>query len=391
MTLLSEILFWLLIFTLFHSYVLFPFIIEFLAKKKTDNKFFWYKNSNELPSVSILLASYNEEKNIEQKILSTFNTDYPTEKIEFLIGSDNSDDLTNQIIEKYCQKYPQIKFFNFNKRQGKIKIINKLVDKAKNNILIHTDTKVFFKENTIYELVKNFKNSEISITGGILINNSTNPQNISFQENAYMNREMQIKYNEGLIWQNSMGVFGAIYAIRAEKFQKVPENYTVDDFYVTLKVIENKGKVIFNKNAEAHENLAGNISEEFRRKVRIATGNFQNLKTFSKLLIPKFNGNAFCFWSHKAIRWIGPFIIIFSFLINISLINILFYKIILITYIITFLLPLIDFLLKKIKINLSILRFITHFYSMNIALLVGFFKFAKGIKTSIWQPSKRDL
>jgi len=392
LNLVIEILFWVLIFALLHSYVLFPIILKLLAKSKKENHILWTNTDIEQPSVSIIMASYNEEKNIEKKIISTFKTNFNKNKIEFLIGSDNSTDKTNEIIEKYKKEFSQIKFYKFDKRQGKINIINELTKHAKNELLIFTDTKVFFTEDTIYELIKHFKNPEINIVGGVLINQLSKQNDISIQENAYMNREMTIKYNEGLVWQNSMGVFGAIYAIRPQDYSPIPKNFTVDDFFITLKVIENKGKVIFSKNAIAYENLAGNINEEFNRKVRIATGNFQNLKTFYKLLLPKFNGNAFSFLSHKVIRWVGPFIIIISFLLNIYIANNNnFYKILLILYTFSFLLPLMDYILKKINIHLIILRFITHFYSMNLALLIGFIKFAKGVKTSIWQPSKREI
>jgi len=384
-----QILFWLSVFAIFHSYVLFPLILKVLAKNKAQNKI-TYKKRDSLPTVSIILASYNEETTIEQKILSTFETDYPIEKIEFLIGSDNSSDKTNNIIEQYVNKYPQIKFYNFKKRQGKIKIINQLKDKAVNEILIFTDTKVFFRDDTIFNLVKHFKNNEIDLVGGVLINSKLNKEGIAVQEDAYMNREMQIKYNEGIIWGCSMGVFGAIYSIRPNKFYKIPENFKVDDFFITLKVLEKRGKVIFAKDAVADEKLAGNINEEFKRKVRISTGNFQNLKYFKKILLTIFSTSFFTYFSHKVLRWIGPLLLIFIIISLSFLINIKLYQILSILFLITLIIPIIDFILSKINLQFAIFRFVTHFYTMNIALAVGFFNFIKGVKSAIWEPSKRD-
>lgn len=383
-----QILFWLSIFFIFHSYVLFPIILKFKARNKKENSI-CFDYSENLPEISIIMASFNEEKNIEKKILSTFNTNYPPDKIEFLIGSDNSIDKTNEIITQLSKKYKQIKFYPFQERNGKINIINQLKTKAKNNILILTDTKVFFKKDTIFHLVKHFKNQNIKIVGGILLNNKKNKTDISLQEDAYMNREMIIKYYEGLIWGTSMGVFGAVYAIRKENLSDIPSNFRVDDFFVTMKVIEKKGKVIFEKKAEAEEKITGKYSEEFKRKVRIATGNFQNLVKFISFIKQPFTGKTFCFFSHKVLRWTGPFIILTAFISNLFLLNFIIYKISIIIFLITFLIPIFDFMLKKISININLFRYFTHFYGMNIALFVGFIKYIKGIKSAIWEPSKR--
>jgi len=384
-----QILFWVSTFALFHSYILFPAILKVLSKNKTQNTII-YNSFDNLPSISIILASYNEEKDIEKKILTTFNTSYPQNKIEFLIGSDNSSDNTNKIIKNLKNKYPQIKFFNFKERQGKIKIINQLKKEANNDILIFTDTKVFFRQNTIFNLIKHFKNLEIDIVGGILINDKKNKKGISIQEDVYMNREMHMKYNEGILWGCSMGVFGAIYAIRPEKFSFVPQNYKVDDFFITMNTIKNKGKVIFEKEAIADEKLAGDIKEEFKRKIRISTGNFQNLKHFRKLIFNIISPISFTFISHKVIRWLGPFFIILIFISLIFLLNIILYKILAILFILTLLIPLFDLFLSKYNYQLYLLRFVTHFYSMNVALVIGFIKFAVGVKTAIWEPTKRN-
>ncbi|MCD6557104.1 MAG: hypothetical protein J7K64_07920, partial [Bacteroidales bacterium] len=73
MDIFSQILFWISVFAVFHSYVLFPFILKLTARNKKENTI-CYNSSENLPEVSIIMASYNEEKDIEKKIHSTFNT-----------------------------------------------------------------------------------------------------------------------------------------------------------------------------------------------------------------------------------------------------------------------------------------------------------------------------
>lgn len=393
MTIFFQILFWLSVFAIFHSYVLFPIILQILAKnKKTNQNVFSEKDIINLPHVSILMALFNEEEVIEEKLNSILKTSYPNNKIEILIGSDNSTDKTNEIVEQYSIKNSNINFTVFSSRQGKPKIINQLQKKAKGTVLIITDANVIFSENTVFQMLKHFKNENIGLVDTQMIHKkeSISKSGISVQESSYINREVGIKQNESIIWGTMMGPFGGCYSIRNSLYKDVPSNYLVDDFYINMNVFVQSKNAINSKEAIVYEDVSNNLKDEFRRKIRIATGNFQNLSTFSKLLFSKKKGLAFSFFSHKVLRWLGPFFLLIALYSNLMLINSSLYQIILILFLVTFLLPLIDTLLKKQNINISILRFITHFYTMNLALLIGFFKFLSGVKSGIWQPTKRN-
>jgi len=383
-----EILFWLSLFLILHSYLFYPAIIKYLSKNKKEN-LDKYTISDDLPFVTIIMAVHNEEKIIEKKILSVFNTDYPIEKIEFLIGTDNCNDSTNEIIKKIQSKYSKLKLFEFSERKGKIKIINFLKSKVKTPIIISTDAKAIFRQDTIFHLVEYFKNDEIKMVGAVLVNSQFDKRGISNQENLFMNREIMLKYREGLLWGHSIGIYGALYSIRTEEFTDVPENLLVDDFYINMKVLENKGKAVFNLKAVAIEDLPTELREEYKRKVRIATGDFQNLKIFAKHLLKPFKTISFAYISHKVLRWTTPHLFLLMLVSIIFLCNMLFYKYVAIGLAIIFLIPLIDFLLQKINIHIKLFRYLTHFIAMNFAMTVGFIKSLFGVKKTYWNPSKR--
>ncbi len=386
-----EIIFWISFLCLAHSYVLFPAILKMLAKNKKQNPYIYLpENASELPEISILLAVYNEEKVIEQKILSTFKTSYPLHKIEFLIGSDASTDKTNEIIQKYQQQFPQIKLVNFAGRTGKSGIINQLAAQAKNDIFILTDANVFFKEDTIYQLVKHYKNEKIALVGGNILNIRFKKDGISLQEKSYLDRENKIKYEEGILWGSMVGAFGGCYSIRKKYYSPVPPKFFMDDFYITMHALENGGSAINELDALCYEDVSNKISEEFRRKVRISIGNFQNLARFKKLLLPPWRGLGFAFLSHKVLRWLGPFFIILMLVSSgIIAIHNTFYQILFFAQLLAMFVPIADTLLKRININVILLRFVSHFYLMNLALLIGFFKYARGVKSNIWKPTQR--
>jgi cellulose synthase/poly-beta-1,6-N-acetylglucosamine synthase-like glycosyltransferase len=388
-------IFWLIVFSislfcLLHSYVFFPVILDILSSGKKVNSNIFSQEDADLPTVSILLAVYNEEKVIEQKIKSTFNTGYPLHKIEFLIGSDASTDETNIIISNLASKYPQIKLVHFEGRTGKSGIINNLAAQAANDIFILTDANVFFKEDTIYQLVKHYKNPEMALVGGNIINTRFKKDGISLQEKKYLSRENKIKYQEGILWGAMIGAFGGCYSVRKNYYAPVPPMFFMDDFYITMNVLEHGGKALNELDAQCHEDVSNKSSEEFRRKVRISIGNFQNFGRYAHLLWPQFTGLAFAFLSHKVFRWLGPFFIILLLVSSIFLaMQTLLFQVFFAGQVLLMIIPLLDILLKKLNIHVLLLRFVSHFYLMNLALLVGFFKYIKGVESNIWKPTQR--
>ncbi len=387
---LLQIVFWLSVGALLHSYVLFPFILYVLSKNKKQNSIV-YSRSDNLPDITILMSVYNEELVIENKIKSILNTSYPKERLRVLIGSDASNDNTNKIVERYVKEFPGIVLYPFAERQGKPNVINKLKSYADTEILVLTDAKVFFTEDTLYEMVKHFQNPEIALVGANLLNKHIAHKGISLQENAFMSREIQMKYHEGLIWGLLVGAYGACFAIRKQFLSTVPKNFLVDDFFITMQVIKKGMKAIYELNSICYENVPGVLKEEFRRKVRISTGNFQNLGRFAHMLWPPYKPIAFAFLSHKVIRWLGPILIMLSFASSAILAKQhTFFFVAFVAHVIVLLLPLVDQLFKLLKINIQVLRFITHFLSMNIALFVGLLKYFKGVKSNVWQPTQRN-
>ena len=383
-----QIVFWLSAFVIFHTYVLFPVLMKFLARNKELH--FSKPKDEENAVLSILVAAFNEEEVIAEKIESIYKSDYPQEKYELLIGSDNSTDKTNEIVQSYADKYANLTFQVYNERRGKQNVINDLFLLSTGSILILTDANVIFHRNTLKELAQPFSDSKIGLVDTNMINRGLKIEGISHQEKAYISREVMIKHYESVVWGSMMGPFGGCYAIRKEDYSKVPSNALVDDFYINMKIFEKGKKAVNNLNAKVFEDVSNNLSDEMVRKIRIATGNFQNLKNFGHLLWPMNNGVAFTFLSHKVLRWIGPFFLLFAILSAAFLMEYAFYQWAFFLQILGMLVPFVDYILKKMNIHNRLLRFITHFYSMNLALFIGFLYFLKGVDSGIWKVTKRN-
>lgn len=398
-----EILFWICFIALIHTYIIYPLVLKIFPKSLPSDR---NETGSGMP-VSILIPAHNEEKIIRQKLESILASDYPKEKIEIIVGSDASTDKTNEIVKSF----PGVRLINFEERSGKPKIINKLVTLAQNEVLILTDANVLFDRNTIRELTKHFSVPQIALVDSNMIHSNFYGDGIAKAEGVYIRGETIIKHNEGIVFGMMMGPFGGCYAVRKSFYSPVPENFLVDDFYVNMKVLEKGGKAISEINAKVFEEVPNDWKIEFKRKIRIATGSFQNLKAFSHLLF-RFDILSFCFFSHKVLRWFSPFFIIGLYVTNLFLVlkltgicseqesisfsenffyaeGIYFYFMFFMLQNFIVLLFLLDVVCKIMGVHFLLTRVITHFFSTNLALLIGFFRFLMGVRTSIWTPTKR--
>jgi len=393
------LVFWICLLGLAHTYLFYPLLLRLLSRGKQANQQV-YTPADEWPLVSLLLSVYNEEKVIEEKLNSIVGLDYPAGKLKVFIGSDCSSDRTNEIVEQYASQYRFIHFFPFQQRRGKPGVVNELYDsvvaergKQPDHLLLVTDASVILQPDTLRQLAKHFKNPAIGMVDSHIIHTGMQQDGISKAENQYISSEVQLKHMEGMVWGRMIGPFGGCYAIRTNYFTEVPHNFLVDDFYITMRMFEQGGLAINELEAVCYEGVSHEISEEYRRKSRISAGNFQNLATFPHLWWPPTNALRFAFFSHKVLRWMGPFLLIIMLLavLALSLYGNLFYTGLLAIIGVAFiLLPILDYLLRQIGINIMPLRTIRYFLLMNAALLEGFFKYLNGIRSNVWEPTKRN-
>ena len=373
------------------SYVIFPWLMKQAASKIKYSKN-EYSKINEWPPVTIVFSVFNEEKVIRRKLESILNSDYPKDKLQVLIGSDNSTDQTHHIIEEFIANNSNITLVKKTSRNGKLKIINELIDLTTSEHLVFTDANVFFEPMTLKALVYNLLAKDAKMVCGNILKFSPKNQGISDQEIFYMNFENQLKHHESLKYGFCVGVEGGCYAILKSHFVKVPDGFLMDDFFITLDVISKGGKVLFEPEALCYEDVNDAPMIEFKRKIRISLGNFRNLKFYRHLLFPITKGFGFAFFSHKVLRWFTPFAIIFSFALTLLLVIYCpFFKWIALSYGLLIILPILTIFLERIKLKIHFLNALGHFILMNFALLLGYFKFISASHESSWEPPKRNV
>lgn len=398
MTLFWTILFYISAGALFHTYAFYPLLLWALSpRKKAPRPAFGQEDA--WPPVSVLLSVYNEEAVIAKKLRSLFESEYPAGQIHFFIGSDASSDHTEQIILSASGERGDVHFFPFPQRRGKPAVLNDLAERAlhrtpasKGHLLLITDANVFLEPNTIRLLARHFKDSRIGLVDAHMINTGQAREGISRSETQYIKAESLLKFREGQLWGAMIGPFGGCYMLRSDLFTPIPPHFLVDDFYLAMRAFEKGTHAINDLEALCYEAVSHEIKEEFRRKSRIAAGNYQNLSLFGHLVWPPWSGLGFSFLSHKILRWFGPFFLLLMLFSSLFLAlegNIFFTIVLIIQLALWGLVPLIDQLLLKWGLHGFWLRSIRYFLAMNIALFAGFIRYVRGVKSGAWEPPKR--
>ncbi len=388
-----KILFWSLIGLMIYSYFGYTIILAIIAAIR---KAFSQKRNNEktdyYPAITIVVAAYNEEKNIDEKVLNSFNQDYPKDKITQLWVNDASTDQTKALLAKY----PNIKILDQPERSGKIAAINIAMGHVATPITIFSDANAMLSLNAFKKITTPFINPKVGcVAGEKRIYVKTRENAAATGEGFYWKYESLIKGLESFC-HSTLSATGELYAIRTNLFENVSNNTILDDFAISTNVLKKGLLIKYTPEAYAYEKGSASIIEEKKRKVRIAAGSFQSLFSNLQLLNPsKHPFLTFQYFSHKILRW---------FILPISLFLIPILNLIIIlnnryndTYIITIAIQLLAFIaivlgwILKEKVVSSKWIFLPYYlFMMNISIIQGFFRFLRGTQNVRWDKSLRQ-
>jgi biofilm PGA synthesis N-glycosyltransferase PgaC len=387
-----KILFFLSLFFIVYVYVLYPLIVFTLASIAQMARDFKYVLSrrdrrSELsrgdawPLVSVVIAVYNEEKIIEERIANCLSVDYPRDKMEIVIASDGSTDRTNEIVASHAND--GVRLIALERRNGKAFALNRAIPEARGEILLLTDSNTMYENDAVRKLLRHFKNPEI---GGVCGELRVKPfDDSTVEESAYWKFENFLKLMESRV-DMTLGANGGIYAIRKEAFIPIPDGTIIDDFVIFLNVRRLGLRTLFDPEAVAYERSAPSLVHEYKRKVRIGAGDIQSIRLTGSFLDPRRGPVSFAFWSHKVLRWSVPF-----FLIGLLVSNVatapqgIFFAGFLGAQVLMYVLFGLGFLYRE-----SVFFRLPHYFiSMNMALFHGFVRYLIGAQKGTWNRTER--
>lgn len=382
------IVFLISVLLLVQSYIIYPLSILIISKINPKK---FKKTSRDLPPISIIISAYNEEKVIEKTIRNFLICDYDKSKMEIIAGSDNSTDNTNSILQKLSEEIPNLKFFPFKERRGKSGVLNDLVSKASSEILVFSDANTIYRKDALKELVSHYEDDSIGgVSGKLSLIEHSDASLSAGLEKVYWDFETWLKEKEGQLGI-LIGANGGIYSIWKKYYTIIPSGYPiVDDFFISLKVLEQKKYFVYTSEAVAEEYVSPSVDIEFSRKVRNNSNMMSTIKSIKGLLNPKFGLVAYALWSHKMIRWFSPVLLILLFLSNMFLVEYnLFFKILFYLQILFYLTGLIGYLMERTGVYFKPVNLVFYFVMTNTAMLIGIFKFLLKKQTSFWQSTAR--
>lgn len=377
-----KILFWVAFVAVLYTYFGYPFLVWVFARMRPRP----IKHETIFPSVSMVIAAYNEEKVIGAKMANTMELAYPEGQLEIIVVADGSTDQTVSIAQSYKTQGVTVLYRPL--RQGKTAALNHAVSSAKGEIIFFSDANTLYEPTVIQKIVRNFYDPSVGGVSGRKVILKDSARQTSQGETAFWNYEGWLKSEESHLG-SIVGADGEIFAIRKSLFSSMPPSIVHDDMFLSLKIVEAGFRVIYEEEATSAEYSSKTLHDEFFLKVRYASAGYQILSEFRRMFLPPKTIFAFQFISHKLFRWLIPFFLL-GMLFTSAVIPSLWYQSLFWGQIFFYLAAVLGWILME-KLGSTNIFYVPLYFCMgNAAALYGFFRhFFSAGQTSLWRKAER--
>ncbi|MEH3113545.1 glycosyltransferase family 2 protein [Pedobacter terrae] len=346
-------------------------------------------SDQKLPTCTLIVAAFNEQDFIEEKINNTLALNYPPEKLQLIFVTDGSTDRTPEIVARYTQ----IHLMHSSDRKGKIAAVHRAMEHVDTELVVFTDANTYLNVDALFHLCKHYADERVGGVAG--------------EKKIYTDKHADATAGEGIYWKYEsklkqwdselhtvVGAAGELYSIRRSLYYPVPKESILDDFMISMRIAEKGYRIKYEPEAFAQETSSANISEELKRKIRIGAGGIQSVIWLKSLLNPFRDPIlTFQYISHRVLRWtVTPLALILAYIANIIIISQhggVMYNVLFLLQTLFYLMALSGLWLEKRKIRLKILFIPYYFCMMNYAVIAGAFRFFKGKQSAVWEKAIR--
>jgi cellulose synthase/poly-beta-1,6-N-acetylglucosamine synthase-like glycosyltransferase len=336
------------------------------------------------PAVSLVFAAHNEAAIITQKMDNCAALEYPGQ-LEIVVGCDACNDGTPAMA--LASGIPGLVVKDFPGRSGKPMVLNRIVPDASGEIVVFSDANTMLDSDAIVHLARHFSDPRVGCVCGEL--RFTTVDGAVKSEGAYWRYEQLLKFFESRL-NMMVGANGGVFAIRRDLFQPLPQFAIIDDFLIAMQIRSRGYRVLYDPQAVAYEETAADARQEFQRRQRIGAGAFHALRYTWKMLLPGAGSVFFSYWSHKICRWMAPFALLFALISAILLSGQPFYRLAALAGLAAIAAASYGYSLEMRGRTAGIFAIPYYFLSMNLALMLGFFRFVAGTQTAIWRRTARQ-
>jgi poly-beta-1,6-N-acetyl-D-glucosamine synthase len=389
-----KVLFWFSLLVIGYSYLGYGILMFLLVRlKRVFSKpgLVAPPDSGFEPTVSLVVAAYNEEEFIEKKIANTFALEYNPAKLKVIFITDGSTDATPSII----RRFDQIKLLHQAERKGKVAAMNRAMEFVDTDIVIFSDANTLLNPGCVKEIVKHYVDPKVGgVAGEKKIISSSEDLASAAGEGLYWLYESFLKKMDSDFY-SVVGAAGELFSVRTALFEKAPENTIIEDFVQSLRICAKGYAIRYEPAAFAIESPSASMQEEQKRKIRICAGAFQAMVMLKSLFnVFKYPALSFQFISHRILRWtLCPLCLIGLLLSNAMILirgwNPL-YGLILVLQGVFYLLALIGWYFANRNLSVKALYVPYYFLFMNVAVFGGFYRFIRKSQAVTWEKAGRQ-
>ena len=336
------------------------------------------------PNVSVIIAAYNEERDIARKIENTLALDYPKEKLEIIVASDCSTDGTDEIVRGYADR--GVMLHRRPERIGKSVAQNHAMRFSKGNVLVFSDATTMYERDTIRKIVRSFADPEVGCVAGRLVYVSGSDAAVGEGCRSYWGYEVFLKECESRLG-SLIGVSGCLYAVRRSNYARIALDMS-SDFVIATEIHLQGMRTVYDAEAVSTENTNKRGKDEFRMRVRVIEQTMSALGRYRKTLNPFKHGlYALQMISHKVMRYSAPLFMVTLFVSNLFLINESgFHLVTFLAQSLFYVAALAGWICARAGLRIGPLALPYYFALANAASVVAFAKFMRGEAHVTWEP-----
>ncbi|HEX5733590.1 MAG TPA: glycosyltransferase family 2 protein [Blastocatellia bacterium] len=336
------------------------------------------------PNVSVIIAAYNEERDIARKIENTLALDYPKEKLEIIVASDCSTDGTDAIVRGFADR--GVILHRRPERIGKSVAQNQAMRFSKGSVLVFSDATTMYERDTLRKIVRSFADPEVGCVAGRLVYVSGADAAVGKGCRSYWGYEVFLKECESRLG-SLIGVSGCLYAVRRSSYARIALDMS-SDFVIATEIHLLGMRTVYDPEAISTENTNKRGKDEFRMRVRVIEQTMSALGRYREVLNPLRHGiYAVQMVSHKVMRYSAPLFMCALFVSNLVLINESeFYLLTFLAQSLFYLAAFAGWMCSRAGLKIGMLALPYYFALANFASVVAFAKFMRGEAHVTWEP-----
>ncbi|GAB3725707.1 glycosyltransferase family 2 protein [Luteimonas pelagia] len=374
-----EILLWCALAVLGYIYVGYPLLAVLVATVAPRR----VARGPSTPTVTLVIAAYNEEKDIGRKLRNVLEMDYPRERYDVIVASDASSDGTDGIVLGFDA--PNVQLLRIEGRLGKTACQNAAAARATGEILVFMDATTMTDPRAVAAMVRNFNDPEVGCVAGRLVYRARGDDATGAGGTSYWGYESRLRRAESDLG-SLIGVSGQLYAVRRSAYRPIPPDL-ISDFVIAMVMREQDLRTVLEPDAVCFEETLDRPDRELSMRIRVGLRSLFALASKRSLLDPfRYGRFAWQLWSHKVLRYLSPVFWLVALLANAALALDGQYVPLLAAQAATILLGVPGFLWSGRALNPRLLAHPYYFLLTNLASAVSLVRFLRGERVVTWTP-----